>query len=138
MHRLLLAAIPAAIVYYCGDNDLGETNTDARAAADGFIAFAEEVADRLPGTPVLYLSIKPSPARWSNWDAMARANGMVAEYADANEHVEFVDVASVLISPNGTPVTSMYADDGLHLSHAGSDAWADIVRARLFQTLRPR
>lgn len=131
MDRIVYPYKPAAIVYYCGDNDLGETNTDSRAAADGFIAFAERVHQRWADTPVLYLAIKPSLARWGNWAAMERANAMVAEYAALHEHVEFVDVASCLLGPDGSPDPSVYLGDGLHLNAEGYARWAEVVRPRV-------
>ncbi len=122
---------PSVIVYYCGDNDLGTDNTDSRAAADGFIAFADEVHERLPNTKVLYLAIKPSLARWNNWPAMERANAMVAEYCDEHDFAEFLDVASPLLNASGEPNEAYFLDDGLHLNGLGYARWTDVVRPRV-------
>jgi len=129
--RIVLPYKPSMIVYYCGDNDLGESNTDSAVAAQGFIAFCERVHKRQPQATILYLAIKPSLARWSNWEAMRRANELVAAYAAQHDHVEFVDVASCLLGPDGTPDPTLYAPDGLHLSAAGYEHWTPIVRERL-------
>ena len=131
MDRIVYPYDPSAIVYYCGDNDLGETNTDSEAAADGFIEFAERVHGRWPTVPILYMSIKPSLARWSNWAAMERANALVADYADETPGVEYMDLATCLLGPSGAPQPTLYLDDGLHLSAEGYARWTKIVRARL-------
>ncbi|MEZ6318479.1 MAG: GDSL-type esterase/lipase family protein, partial [Phycisphaerales bacterium] len=135
MDRIVYPYDPAAIVYYCGDNDLGDSNTDSAAAADGFITFAERVHERWPGVPILYLSIKPSLARWSNWAAMDRANALVAGYAADTEGVEFVDVGSCLLGPSGAPQPTLYVEDGLHLSPEGYARWTVIVRPRVLAAL---
>ncbi|MEM7680984.1 MAG: GDSL-type esterase/lipase family protein [Planctomycetota bacterium] len=129
--RVVLPYEPAVIVYYCGDNDLGAENTDAQGAAEGFFRFVEGVHAELPGTPILYLSIKPSPLRWGNWASAVRANEIVEQYAAVTEHVEFVDVSTCLLGEDGRPRPEFYADDDLHLSDTAYVAWANIVRARL-------
>ncbi|MEM6749019.1 MAG: GDSL-type esterase/lipase family protein [Planctomycetota bacterium] len=131
MDRVVLPYEPSVIVYYCGDNDLGADNTDARAAAEGFFAFVERVHAAQPGTPILYLSIKPSPLRFGNWASAVRANQLVAQYAAATDHVTFVDVSTCLLGEDGQPRPEYYADDDLHLSDAAYAAWAKIVRAEL-------
>lgn len=129
--RIVFPCRPATIVYYCGDNDLGTDNRDAAGTAQGFIEFAELARRRLPGVRILYLSIKPSIARWSNWPAMAEANALVQRYAEATEGVEFVDLAPTLLGPDGRPDPTLFLADGLHLDRAGYARWAEVVRARL-------
>ncbi len=136
MDRIVLPYEPSVIVYYCGDNDLGDTNTDAAAAAEGFITFCERVHAKQPTTPILYMSIKPSLARWGNWPAMERANGIVAGYAATHGGVTFVDVSSCLLAPDGTPDPSMYVADGLHLTPAAYARWTAIVREHVGAALR--
>jgi lysophospholipase L1-like esterase len=128
MDRIVLAYEPGAIVYYCGDNDLAETNTDSAAAAQGFITFCERVHAERPGTPIFYISIKPSLARWGNWPAMKRANEMVAGYAATHDLVTYMDMSTCLLGPDGTPDPNMYVADGLHLSPAAYAKWTKIVR----------
>lgn len=131
MDRIVFPYEPSAIVYYCGDNDLGETNTDSEAAAMGFIRFAERVHARSPGTPILYMSIKPSLARWRNWAAMERANAIVERYADRHDDVTYMDLATCLLGPDGEPDPGLYLDDGLHLNERGYARWTAIVRPRV-------
>lgn len=134
--RVVFPYRPSVIVYYCGDNDLGTSNTDSRAAANGFIEFAELVRERLPGTRVVYMSIKPSLARWSNWGAMARANAMVRAYCDDRDHAEYVDLASCLLGPDGSPAPRLFVEDGLHLSELGYAKWAEILQPRVVEAYR--
>lgn len=131
MDRIVLPYKPSAIVYYCGDNDLAESNTDSKSAAQGFVTFCERVHASQPGTPIFYMSIKPSLARWGNWPAMQRANELVADYASTQEHVIYIDVSSCLLGMDGQPDPSMYVADGLHLTPAAYAKWTAIVRSHL-------
>jgi hypothetical protein len=55
---------------YAGDNDVAEGHS-AKQVADDFKAFVARVRRDLPAVPVVYLSIKPSVARWSQWSTCA-------------------------------------------------------------------
>lgn len=134
--RVVFPYEPSVIVYYCGDNDLGTWNTDATLAAYGFIHFTETVRDRLPEARVLYLPIKPSIARWSNWDAMARSNEIVRAYCEANDHFEYVDLVPAVLGPDGTPDASLFRDDGLHLNAKGYARWTEVLRPRVLAAWR--
>lgn len=126
--RIVAPQQPAVIVYYCGDNDLGEHNTDAQAAADGFIAFHRRATARWPNVQVLYVAIKPSLARWSNWDAMRKANGLVRAYCDRTAGATFVDIIPVTLAPDGRPNPALFKADGLHLNAEGYRAWTGVIR----------
>lgn len=133
MDRVVFPYRPSVIVYYCGDNDLGTDNTDSWAAASGFVEFAERVRARQPGTSILYMSIKPSVARWSNWPAMQRANLVVEAYCDSTEGVEFVDLGSCLLGADGRPDPALFEADGLHLNAAGYRLWTERLRPRVME-----
>ena len=123
---------PSVIVYYCGDNDLGTENADSALAAAGFTNFADRVHERLPQTKVLYLAIKPSIARWSNWAAMHEANRLVAAYCAGHGFAEYLDVATPLLGPDGTPDPALFLGDGLHLNADGYARWTRAARPRVF------
>jgi len=129
--RIVFPYKPSVIVYYCGDNDLGTHSTDHASAAAGFTQFADLVHKRLPDTHILYMSIKPSIDRWSNWENMQKANATVKKYCDTHSHAEYLDLAAPLLGEDGTPIRDLYLDDGLHLSPEGYNRWTTIVRPRV-------
>lgn len=124
---------PSVIVYYCGDNDLGTDNTDSQAAADGFIAFHRRARAEWPGIRVLYISIKPSLARWSNWAAMAKANDLVRAYCDKTPGAAFLDVASPMLTSDGKPDPSIFLQDGLHMNEKGYAIWTKVIQPAALQ-----
>jgi lysophospholipase L1-like esterase len=125
--RIVTPHAPRAIVYYCGDNDLGTDNTDADAAAQGFIAFDRRARALWPGVQVLYIAIKPSLARWSNWNAMQRANAIVADYCSKTRGTAFLDIATPMLAPDGRPRPELFEADGLHLNAEGYAVWTGVV-----------
>lgn len=125
--RIVTPCDPGVIVYYCGDNDLGTDNTDAQAAADGFIAFDRRARALWPDIQVFYIAIKPSLARWNNWAAMATANAIVRDYCQATPGAHFLDIATPMLTPRG-PDPMLFLSDGLHLNARGYEVWTSVIR----------
>lgn len=130
--RVVPVCRPAAIVYYCGDNDLGTDNTDSVAVAENFIAFDRRARALWPDVQVFFIAIKASPARWSNWPAMERANALIRDYAQRTPGVMYLDtVTPTLIAGDGPalrPDPSLFEQDGLHLNPKGYAVWASVIR----------
>lgn len=134
--RIVKPYEPRVIVYYCGDNDLGTESTDWQAAADGFIAFDQRARAEWPGIEVLYIAIKPSIARWSNWEAMRLANAEVERYCAATPGATFLDIATPMLATGEPPAASIFLDDGLHLNEAGYEMWTGVVRPEVIAAWR--
>jgi lysophospholipase L1-like esterase len=115
-----------AIVFYAGDNDIaaGRTPEDVR---DDFAAFLARVRAAAPTVPVLFLSIKPSLARWPHWPAMQAANALIRRVAASDPRLEYVDLATPLLGPDRLPAAEYYVADGLHLSDAGYQIWTETL-----------
>jgi hypothetical protein len=64
--RIVAPYQPRLIVMCAGDNDVAEGHSAQQVAGD-FKAFVPRVRRDLPAVPVVYVSIKPSVARWSQW-----------------------------------------------------------------------
>ncbi len=126
--RIVTPYAPSVIVYYCGDNDLGTNNTDWRSAAEGFIDFDRRARTQWPDIEVIYIPIKPSLARWNNWNAMRRANAAVHAYCDKTTGATYVDTATPMLTEDGTPDPRLFLEDGLHLNAAGYELWTSILR----------
>lgn len=120
--RIIVPYHPRVIVMYAGDNDLAEGCTP-RQVVDEFKAFTARVRRGLPGVAIVYISIKPSLARWSLWPQMREANREIAHWARTQKRVTFVDVAPEMLGPDGKPRANLFRDDGLHMTPAGYAIW---------------
>lgn len=136
--RIVLPYAPSVIVYYCGDNDLGTDNTDAQAAADGFIAFDTRVRAVWPEIPVFYIAIKPSVQRWKNWEAMKKANELVRKYCEKTPGAVFLDIATPALGADGKPDPTTFREDGLHLNAKGYAIWAKVIREPVVEAWKKR
>ncbi|MEZ5277795.1 MAG: GDSL-type esterase/lipase family protein [Opitutaceae bacterium] len=124
--RIVLPSRPAVIVVYEGDNDLAGKATPAEVAAR-FAMFLDRMAEALPETRVLILSVKPSFARWALLPQMRETNQLLTRMAVARERVEFVDVFHAMLGPGVSLAREDFSDDGLHLSARGYARWAEVL-----------
>lgn len=125
--RIVIPYRPRAIFVYAGDNDIARGKTPERVAAD-FRQFAEHVQSTLPGTPIFYIAIKPSLARWQLFEQMRDANRRIRTWAETEPWLHFVDIEATTLGPDGQPRKDFFAEDGLHLNNRGYAAWTDVVR----------
>jgi lysophospholipase L1-like esterase len=124
--RLITPHKPRAVVFYAGDNDVALGRTPEQVLAD-FKAFCAAV----PECRILFLAIKPSVARWKQFDVQKKANALVREFCASDARLAFVDTVPLMLGPDGMPAAALFVKDGLHLSPAGYEKWTAAVRAAL-------
>ncbi len=136
--RLITPHRPGAIVVYAGDNDIAKDMTAEEVEAD-FRKLAGLAAERLPGTPVIYIAIKPSIKRWNLWPTMSRANSLISAWCASRVDVHFADIAAPMLAdvePGQPPRASLFKKDGLHLSAEGYAMWAEVIAPILAESLK--
>ncbi len=116
---------PAIIVLYAGDNDIAQGKSPEQVLAD-FREFSRRVRAASQSTRVLFLSIKPSIARWELWPVMAEANRLIHGYIKEQPNMTYVDLAGPLLNEDGEPKT-VYVADGLHLNAFGYALWTEAL-----------
>jgi lysophospholipase L1-like esterase len=120
--RIVLPYKPRTIIFYAGDNDI-DGGARPQEVADSFRQFVGKVHSVLPKTTIVFISIKPSIARWKLWNRMRKANGMVRRFAERTPRVKFVDISKEMLGPNGRPRKELFRKDGLHLNVKGYAIW---------------
>ena len=120
--------LPRAVVVYAGDNDLDpSTGKSAGDVARDFGTLVATIHAYAPGAHIYFLSIKPSPRRWTRWPEMKRANELIEAQCASDPRLSFVDVATPLLE-NGQPRAELFRFDGLHLNELGYLEWKRALR----------
>lgn len=136
--RIVWPYHPRLIVMYAGDNDIAEGATPGRVLA-AFQAFVATARERLPGVPVVYVSIKPSVARWALWPQMREANEKIRAWAATQHEVRYVDIGPAMLDAQGKPRPELFIADGLHMTPAGYALWITALKPVLAEYgFRPR
>lgn len=133
--RIVLPYKPRTIVFYAGDNDIAG-GQDAGAVFDAFSDFVGKVRKSLPETRILFLSIKPSNARWKLYPEMQKVNQKVRELNKTDKLVELIDVGTPMLGPDGRPRIDLLRKDGLHLNEEGYKLWTEILKPHLKEEMK--
>ncbi|MEP6938891.1 MAG: SGNH/GDSL hydrolase family protein [Rudaea sp.] len=125
--RLVSPYHPNVVVLYAGDNDIAEGRSSRQVLAD-FEAFVASVRQESPRTPILYLSIKPSVARFALWPRMREANEMIGAWARGRRDIVMIDVTKTMLDAVGQPRPELLQPDGLHMRPAGYAIWIEALQ----------
>ncbi len=121
--ELILRHGPRAVVVYAGSNDIA-AGVPATVVTDRLRCLRQRVGVGLGAdTPVLFVSILPTPARWSQWAEADAVNTAVATLAEADAGLVYVDLATPFLATGSPPDAALFVEDGLHLSDAGYALW---------------
>ncbi len=128
--QLVLPYQPRTVVVYAGDNDLAEGATPQGVLAS-YTEFVDRVREALPDSRIVYISIKPSPAREALMPAAIQANELIRDHARRHPGLDYVDVYTKMIDGAGRPRAELFQADALHLNAAGYALWKAAVAEHL-------
>jgi len=127
--RLVTPLAPKAIIVYAGDNDIKNGMTADEVVAD-FKTLAGLAAEKLPGTPFVFIAIKPSVSRWSLWPTMKTANERIASWCTEHEGFFYADIAAPMLADveaGQPPKDTYFLKDGLHMTPEGYAVWKMVI-----------
>ena len=128
--RIVTPCKPRIVVLYAGDNDIASGRTPERVLAD-FKAFVKKVRRVQPKARIVFISIKPSIARWPLAGKMQQANKFIEQFVKTDKRLAYVDIWPAMLGADGKPRKELFQPDGLHLSAEGYQVWTEAVRPRL-------
>jgi lysophospholipase L1-like esterase len=125
---------PKQVVIYCGENDLAASDTVTAGMVFGrFISLFTRIRVNLPGVPVVFVSLKPSPSRWHLKEKMTMANTLIRKYLRKKKAAKFVDVYSKMLGADGTPIKEIFLEDNLHMNAKGYAIWQKMIEPALLK-----
>jgi lysophospholipase L1-like esterase len=134
LERIVLVYQPKSVLLYVGDNDLSSGRTP-QYVADQNAKIAKRIITRYPTAKVYFVSGKPSPLRWNDWDKYVLTNSIIKAHAATDPRYHFIDITAALLK-NGVPNPLYYVSDGLHLNTAGYAAWTGVIKPILMSADR--
>lgn len=128
--RTILPFEPKTIVFYAGDNDLVAKRTPDQVR-DDFREFAKTIHAKLAKTTIYFVSVKPSPKRWSLYSQATKANALVKEDCGKDERLKYIDVVEPMLGKDGMPNPDIFLADNLHMNEKGYEIWTGILKPLL-------
>ena len=133
VHHLDTVALkykPRAILIYEGDNDTFY-GVEEKEIIGSLSKIVDKVHQELPDTRIYVMAVKPSTSRVGVWENAQIGNAAYKEIAKHDPQVYFVDSATPFLKSDGSVMTDIFVEDGLHLNPMGNLIWGSVIRAAL-------
>ncbi|HLX94057.1 MAG TPA: GDSL-type esterase/lipase family protein [Puia sp.] len=131
---VIISYHPRQVVIYCGDNDLAASDTVSSATVvSRFKALFALIRLQLPGEPIAFISIKPSPSRAKLMPKMAEANRAIKQFLAGQKNTAFIDVYHLMLDKDGKPIDEIFVGDKLHMNSKGYAIWQKAIKPFLLQ-----
>jgi lysophospholipase L1-like esterase len=131
--RLVLPHRPKTVVFYAGGNDLASGRSPKQVAAD-FATFCKAV----PEPRILFVSVRPSPARWGLFDGETETNRLVKAMCERDPRLKYVDAVPAMLGADGQPRPELFVEDRLHLNAEGYEVLTTVVGDALGRPSSPK
>lgn len=124
--RIVIPCRPKWILFYAGDNDLASGKTPDQVSA-AFRSLVDTIFSQLPRVGIVFISIKPSPARAMLLTDIRKANSLIGVFVDSDARLKYADVFQPMLGPNKAPRHELFAEDGLHMNASGYRIWKRVL-----------
>ena len=129
---IILPYEPKQVVIYCGENDLGYSDTvTVSIVFDRFKQLFTLIRNKMHNENIVYVSIKPSIFRQRLMPKMAAANELIKKFLVTQENTTFVDVYHLMLNTDGTPMKDIFRPDNLHMNAKGYAIWQKAIEPYL-------
>jgi lysophospholipase L1-like esterase len=132
---------PKVVVLLAGTNNLGGTGpqdgtaTQAASITRGITAVLDLIRIKAPGATIVLMGILPRSDNIALMPTIVAINRHLSALADGTT-IRYLDISARLTEPGGR-LHAHVTTDGLHLSAAGYQIWADALRPLLTTALGP-
>lgn len=121
--RVIYPYRPSKIFVYEGDNDINAGDS-AKSVLKEAKKLRKMIAKNLgKDIPVIFISPKPSVARWKLKAQYEEVNAVLKAYADKTPHTEYADVWTPALDENGMVFKHIFLKDNLHMNADGYIIW---------------
>ena len=118
---------PQIVVLYCGENDISEGQTPETVLAS-FKTFAKILETRLPNSKLVFISMKPSVARWNLWEQYKTGNALIQKFISGKPNMLYVDAGETMLASDGKIKEDIFIEDGLHMNAKGYEGWTQQMK----------
>ena len=128
--RLIFPFEPKMVLLRAGGNDIHAGKSAERVFRE-YQDFVKTVHAKLPETDIVFISLSPAPARWTERDENKKLNAMIEAYSKTRPHLKYIDTYDMTLTPDGQAREELFVADKLHFNPEGYKLLAERVRPAL-------
>lgn len=126
---------PKQIYIYCGENDLAmDTSITPSMMLERYKKLHSIIRQKLgKRLPVVFISIKPSIARWKLEKTFIDANELVKSFLQSDRHASYLDVHQPMLDEKQEVLKDIFVQDNLHMNARGYEIWIKVISPTLLK-----
>ena len=128
--RVIFPYAPRMVFLRAGGNDLWAGKSVEQVFAD-YKEFVETIHARLPETKIVFISLSPSLARWTQHEKEKALNKLVMDYIPGRSFLQYVETYDLPLGADGLPRAELFVADKLHFNAEGYKLLVERVRPSL-------
>lgn len=125
--RVITPYKPSKVFVYEGDNDIAQGDSPKTILKNA--KKLRKIIKKTLGkeVPVIFISPKPSVARWEMREQYDATNAALKAYAEKTKYTEFADVWTPAIGKDGKVFSHIFLEDNLHMNAEGYEIWQAVL-----------
>lgn len=128
--RVIFPYAPKMVVLRAGGNDLWASNSVEKVFGD-LKEFVQTVHAKLPDAKIVFISLSPSRARWSQHEKEKALNTLIAEHLRGKSYLQYIETYDVPLGADGLPRAELFVADKLHFNAEGYKLFTARIRPQL-------
>jgi hypothetical protein len=121
----------AIVIFIANDITGEESDKSPKEVAALFRYVLKTIRKSHPVTPVFWIAVTPTAARWSAWNEIQIANSKIKDICEHNSNTWFIRTDFAFLDQYGKPRTELFVEDKLHLNLQGYAIWTEIIKNEL-------
>lgn len=125
--RIIKPYTPEIVVIYVGENDIAEKES----AENVFYSnkrLIEQIEAEFKTVQIVYISMKPSIARWEMWKEFKEGNELIKDWINTKDNCHYLETAEVMLNEDGSIRKEIFIEDGLHMNAIGYESWTKMIK----------
>lgn len=126
---------PKQVYIYCGENDLAmDTSLTPGMLLERYKKLHGMIREKLgKKLPVVFISIKPSIARWKLEKSFIAANEMIKSFLQSDKYASYLDVHLPMLDDKHVVLKDIFVQDNLHMNEKGYAIWIKVIKPTLLK-----
>lgn len=125
--RIIYPYKPSKVFVYEGDNDIASGDAPKKVLKNAK-KLRKLISNNLgKEVPVIFISPKPSVARWNLKTQYEATNTLLKKYANKKPFTEFADVWAPALDKDGKVLEHIFLKDNLHMNADGYEIWKKVL-----------
>ncbi|MHC1774118.1 MAG: GDSL-type esterase/lipase family protein [Lentimicrobium sp.] len=121
----------AIVIFVANDITGDSTDRTPEEILSLFKLTIRQIRKSHPQTPVFWIEITPTPARWAYWGKISEASRLIKDFCSKTRNLDYVPTSHKFIGSDGNPVVEFFQKDNLHLNSTGYKLWSDCIKSEL-------